>query len=117
MEAMADDGAAKRIEVFKRQQRLEMEGLKTRIERGRAEHKGHWAQGAARLMQSHKNMVTDLSLRQSLEANKVAVAIKTTMTPVLKRPPLPPKGGRGTPTHAYSAPPPKQRPSKLPAVR
>ena len=27
-----------------------------------------------RLMQSHKNMVTDLSLRQSLEANRVSVA-------------------------------------------
>ena len=36
MQAMADEGAQKRVEVYKRQQRLEMEGLLARIERGRA---------------------------------------------------------------------------------
>ena len=75
VQATADEGAAKKVDVFKRQQRLEIEGLVARIERGRAEHKGHWAQGAARLMQSHKNMVTDLSLRQNLEANKVRASV------------------------------------------
>ena len=65
----------KKVDIFKRQQRTEIEGLVARIERGRAEHKGHWAQGAARLMQSHKNMVTDLHLRQNLEANKVSTSV------------------------------------------
>lgn len=116
MQAMADEGAQKRIEVFKRQQRLELEGLIARVERGRSEHKGHWAQGAARLMQSHKNMVTDLSLRQSLEANRVSVAIKTQMTPIVNKPQAshPRRGGA---KQAYGgAPPPKLRPSKLPTL-
>jgi len=118
MQAMADDGAAKKVDVFKRQQRLEIEGLVARIERGRAEHKGHWAQGAARLMQSHKNMMTDLSLRQSLETNKVTVKIKTAMTPVMKGPSLLTSPRSRTPKHAYGgvaagAPAPKLRPSKL----
>lgn len=112
MEATVDEGAQKRIEGFKRQQQREMEGLRTRIERGRAEHKNHWAQGAARLMQSHKNMATDLRLRQSLEANKVRVAIQTMMPPVVKSPPSP-RGGR-MPKQAYGPLP--QRPSKLPVV-
>jgi len=117
MQATADEGAAKKVDVFKRQQRLEIEGLVARIERGRAEHKGHWAQGAARLMQSHKNMVTDLNLRQNLEANKVAVAIKSSMVPVMKGRSVSPRSK--TPKNAYAgklAPAPRMRPSKLPAV-
>ena len=77
VQATADADAAKKVDVFRRQQRLEIEGLVARIERGRAEHKGHWAQGAARLMQSHKNMVTDLNLRQNLEANKVSPSVSS----------------------------------------
>ena len=77
VQATADADAAKKVDAFRRQQRLEIEGLVARIERGRAEHKGHWAQGAARLMQSHKNMVTDLNLRQNLEANKVSPSVSS----------------------------------------
>lgn len=117
MQATADADAAKKVDVFRRQQRLEIEGLVARIERGRAEHKGHWAQGAARLMQSHKNMVTDLNLRQNLEANKVTVAIKSSMVPVMKGRSASPRSK--TPKNAYAgklAPAPKMRPSKLPAA-
>ena len=38
MQAAAEEDAAKKVELFKRQQRLEIEGLVARIERGRAEH-------------------------------------------------------------------------------
>ena len=117
MQAAAEEDAAKKVELFKRQQRLEIEGLVARIERGRAEHKGHWAQGAARLMQSHKNMVTDLNLRQNLEANKVTVAIKASMVPVIKGRSASPRSK--TSKNAYAgklAPAPRMRPSKLPPV-
>ena len=117
MQAAAEEDAAKKVELFKRQQRLEIEGLVARIERGRAEHKGHWAQGAARLMQSHKNMVTDLHLRQNLEANKVTVAIKASMVPVIKGRSASPRSK--TSKNAYAgklAPAPRMRPSKLPPV-
>ena len=44
MAQLADAELQKKVEAFKWQQKLELEGLKLRIERGRSEHKGHWTQ-------------------------------------------------------------------------
>ena len=63
---VAEETVRRKIEAFKSAQKLEAEALSARIDRGRSEHRNHWAQGAARLMQSHKNMLTDLSLRQNV---------------------------------------------------
>lgn len=123
LQAAADEVLRKKVEAFKASQRLEMEALVTRIGRGRGEHRGHWTQGANRLMQSHKNMLTDLALRQNLEVNRAAVNIKTELRPVLKnsadhRSGIRSAGGRrvggGGPPSAYALPPPRLRPSRLP---
>ena len=117
LQAKADAALEKKLEVFAMKQAVEMEGLLARISRGRAEHKAHWETGATRLVQSHKNMVTDLNLRQNLEANKVTVAIKASMVPVIKGRSASPRSK--TSKNAYSgklAPAPRMRPSKLPPV-
>ena len=68
-------------------------------------------------MQSHKNMVTDLNLRQNLEANKVTVAIKASMVPVIKGRSASPRSKASKNAYAGKlAPAPRMRPSKLPPV-
>lgn len=67
---------AKRELNQRRQQHQQLEALQRRIERGRAEHKEHWLVGAQRLMQSHRNMISDLKARQALEASRADVVVK-----------------------------------------
>jgi len=124
VQAAAEEVLRKKAEAFKSNQRLEMDALLTRIERGRSEHRGHWTQGAQRLMQSHKNMLTDLALRQNLEVNRASVNIKSELRPVIKNRPGSRDGIRSAgssrrvavsgPPSAYALPPPRLRPSRLP---
>ena len=62
------------------QQQTQLEGLRRRIQRGREEHKEHWLMGAQRLMQSHRNMLSDLKSKQALENLRADVAVKLDMT-------------------------------------
>jgi len=65
---------------LRQQQQTQMEALRRRIQRGREEHKEHWLMGAQRLMQSHRNMLSDLKSKQSLENQRADVAVKLDMT-------------------------------------
>ena len=85
-----------------------MEALAARIERGRCEHRSHWANGAQRLMQSHKNMLVDLSLRQSLENNRAKMTLRSELVP-----PSQARKVAQRPSTVPALPPPRQRPSKL----
>jgi len=119
--AGAEEAMRRKVETLRSSQKLEMDALVARIDRGRCEHRGHWTQGAQRLMQSHKNMLTDLGTRQTLEVNRAATSLKIELSAVDKkydrRPPSrmgSSMGSKpGTPA-LYALPPPRQRPSKLP---
>lgn len=65
---------------LRQQQATQLEALRRRIQRGREEHKEHWLMGAQRLMQSHRNMLSDLKSKQSLENMRADVAVKLDMT-------------------------------------
>lgn len=71
--------ATKELQL-RQQQQLQLEALRRRIQRGREEHKEHWLTGAQRLMQSHRNMLSDLKSKQSLENLRADVAVKLDMT-------------------------------------
>ena len=61
---------------MRQQQELQLEALRRRIQRGREEHKEHWLQGAQRLMQSHRNMLSDLKSKQAIENVRADVAVE-----------------------------------------
>ena len=65
---------------LRQQQQTQLEALKRRIQRGREEHKEHWLMGAQRLMQSHRNMLSDLKSKQALENMRADVSVKLDMT-------------------------------------
>ena len=65
---------------LRQQQQSQLEALRRRIQRGREEHKEHWLMGAQRLMQSHRNMLSDLKSKQALENMRADVAVKLDMT-------------------------------------
>jgi len=67
--------ASKELQL-RQQQEIQLEALRRRIQRGREEHKEHWLLGAARLMQSHRNMLSDLKTKQNLENVRADVAVK-----------------------------------------
>ena len=64
---------------LRQQQQTQLEALRRRIQRGREEHKEHWLMGAQRLMQSHRNMLSDLKSKQALENLRADVAVKLDM--------------------------------------
>ena len=61
-------------------ERLTGELAQALVQRGREEHKEHWLIGAQRLMQSHRNMLSDLRSKQALESMRADVAVKLDMT-------------------------------------
>ena len=67
--------ATKELQM-RQQQEMQLEALRRRIQRGREEHKEHWLQGAQRLMQSHRNMLSDLKSKQAIENVRADVAVK-----------------------------------------
>ena len=67
--------ATKELQM-RQQQELQLEALRRRIQRGREEHKEHWLLGAQRLMQSHRNMLSDLKSKQAIENVRAEVAVK-----------------------------------------
>lgn len=67
--------ASKELQL-RQQQQLQLEALRRRIQRGREEHKEHWLLGAQRLMQSHRNMLSDLRTKQALENTRADTAVK-----------------------------------------
>ena len=71
--------ATKELQL-RQQQQTQLEALRRRIQRGREEHKEHWLMGAQRLMQSHRNMLSDLKTKQALENMRADVAVKLDMT-------------------------------------
>eukprot|EP00965_Chrysotila_dentata_P068971 2279237-Pleurochrysis_carterae.AAC.1 len=120
MQAAVEQGVVKKLEVLRASQKLEVEALLARIERGRHEHRAFWTQNAQRMMQSHRNVITDLSTRQNIQVNRAAVGIRADLRPVVKLR-EPPSGARSNarvqrPSSARlanSLPPPRTRPSKL----
>ena len=64
---------------FRQVQQQKLEALRARIQRGREEHKEHWLMGAQRLMQSHRNMLSDLKSKQAIENQRADVAVKLEM--------------------------------------
>ena len=66
--------------TLRQQQASQLEALRRRIQRGREEHKEHWLMGAQRLMQSHRNMLSDLKTKQAIENMRADVAVKLDMT-------------------------------------
>ena len=70
--------AQKELALRQQQQKL-LEARRRRIQRGREEHKEHWLMGAQRLMQSHRNMLSDLKSKQALENMKAEVNVKIDM--------------------------------------
>ena len=79
--------AVKELQL-RQQQQQQLEALKRRIQRGREEHKEHWLMGAQRLMQSHRNMLSDLKSKQALENMRADVAVRLDMSYAHPRPPL-----------------------------
>ena len=67
--------ATKELQM-RQQQEMQLEALRRRIQRGREEHKEHWLLGAQRLMQSHRNMLSDLKSKQAIENVRADVAVK-----------------------------------------
>jgi len=67
--------ATKELQL-RQQQQLQIEALRRRIQRGREEHNEHWLLGAQRLMQSHRNMLSDLKTKQALENVRADVVVK-----------------------------------------
>uniref|UniRef100_A0A7S4MS39 BCAS3 domain-containing protein n=1 Tax=Prymnesium polylepis TaxID=72548 RepID=A0A7S4MS39_9EUKA len=65
---------------MRQQHQLQLEALRRRIQRGREEHKEHWLLGAQRLMQSHRNMISDLKSKQAIESMRADVAVKLDMS-------------------------------------
>ena len=68
--------------ALRQQQQAQLAALRRRIQRGREEHKEHWLMGAQRLMQSHRNMLSDLKNKQAIENLKADVAVKLDITSV-----------------------------------
>lgn len=66
--------------MWQRQQQTQLEALSKRIQRGREEHKEHWLQGAQRLMQSHKNMISDLKTKQVIENLRASTSVQLDMS-------------------------------------
>merc|ERR1712046_129089 len=64
---------------MRQQHQTQLEALRRRIQRGREEHKEHWLMGAQRLMQSHRNMLSDLKSKQALENLRSDVSVKLEM--------------------------------------
>lgn len=50
----------------------------------------HWLNGAQRLMQSHRNMLSDLKTKQSIESGKVSQQVKAELSPAVVKPHRPP---------------------------
>ena len=73
------DFARKELQL-RQQQQTQIEALRRRIQRGREEHKEHWLMGAQRLMQSHRNMLSDLKSKQALENLRADTTVKLDMT-------------------------------------
>jgi len=67
---------------LRNQQQTQLEALRRRIQRGREEHKEHWLMGAQRLMQSHRNMLSDLKSKQALENMRSGVAVQIDLSAV-----------------------------------
>jgi len=70
---------AKKELKLRTEQTTQLEALRRRIQRGREEHKEHWLMGAQRLMQSHRNMLSDLKSKQAIENMRADVAVKLDM--------------------------------------
>eukprot|EP00967_Tisochrysis_lutea_P094981 scaffold138324_cov39-Tisochrysis_lutea.AAC.2 len=117
MQAQAEAQLRSKVQAFKASQRLEMEALLARIERGRSEHRGHWTVSAQRLMQAHKNMLSDLETRQNLAMKRAHVTVKTEIVPIMRQQrasaDLRRAHVRALDTQQRAPPLPKQRPSRM----
>lgn len=71
--------ANKELQI-RQQHQAQLEALRRRIQRGREEHKEHWLLGAQRLMQSHRNMISDLKSKQAIESLRADVTVKLDMS-------------------------------------
>lgn len=116
MQQMAEEAVARKTLVFRASQRQEMDALLVRIDRGRQEHRGHWTTSATRLMQAHKNMLSDMLTRQNLELNRAHLTVKTELAPILRHP-RSAQDARRAHVKALDSPhilpPPRQRPSRI----
>jgi hypothetical protein len=67
--------AKKELQLHKRHEQA-FKTLRERIRRGREEHKEHWLLGAQRMLQSHRNVLSDLKAKQALQALRADVSVK-----------------------------------------
>jgi len=74
--------ATKELQM-RQQQEMQLEALRRRIQRGREEHKEHWLQGAQRLMQSHRNMLSDLKSKQVRLTRTLTLTLTLTLSRTL----------------------------------
>ncbi len=70
--------------AIRQQQRVRLDSFQRRIDRGREEHKEQWIQGAQRLLQTHRNMLTDLKRKQALETSRIETAVKMELAAVTR---------------------------------
>ena len=82
--AKAEGELAKKVEVQRWHQRLELKALMTKCERIRSEHRSQWEDGLARLVLTQKNMIAECDARHARESKRAHVAIRATLEPSLK---------------------------------
>jgi len=67
--------AKRELKLHKRHEQA-LNTLRERIRRGREEHKEHWLLGAQRMLQSHRNVLSELKSKHALEASRADVSVK-----------------------------------------
>lgn len=67
--------AKRELQLHKRHEQA-LNTLRERIRRGRVEHKEHWLLGAQRMLQSHRNVLSELKSKHALEASRADVSVK-----------------------------------------
>jgi len=82
-EELAEEELTKKLDVLRWQQKLEVRGLMTKIERIRSEHRGQWEDGLAKLVLAQKTMLSELSCRQHRETRQTASAVRSMLEPSL----------------------------------
>ncbi|KAL1511732.1 hypothetical protein AB1Y20_005020 [Prymnesium parvum] len=84
-QAAAEQEMTRKLDALRAQQHLEMEGLRLRIQRNRAEHRLHWQQSASRMALAQRNMSTELDERQKREAHRAPALIKAQLEPLQRQ--------------------------------
>lgn len=79
----AEEELQRRLEVHRWHMRRELKGLVTKCERIRAEHRGQWEDGLAKLILAQKNKVADVRARHMREGTRAQQVIRAALEPSL----------------------------------